>query len=47
MAQNEKDRMGLMLGNNGFMTRNGQQTVADFKLPSQKKDIQVNVTIVK
>ena len=49
-AQNEKDRMGLMLGNNGFMTRQGQLTAAEFKLPTEKnasRDIQVNVTIVK
>ena len=50
-AQNEKDRMGLMLGNNGFMTRDGTMTAAaEFKLPAdvdQKKDVQVNVTFVK
>jgi hypothetical protein len=48
-AQREKDRMGLMLGNNGFLTRNGEQTAADFNAtPAMaNKDIQVNVTIVK
>jgi len=46
-AQQEKDRMGLMLGNNGFMTRNGELTAADFKLPKENQSVQVNVTIVK
>ena len=47
-AQKEQDRMGLMLGNNGFLTRDGQQTAADFKVPNQERpDVQVSVTIVK
>lgn len=46
-AQKEKDRMGLMLGNNGFTTRNGQFTTAEFKLPEDTKGVKVSVTFVK
>jgi hypothetical protein len=48
-AQNEKNRMGLMLGNNGFMTRNGQMTAAaEFNLPAAtRKEVHVNVKFVK
>ena len=47
-VQQEKDRMGLMLGNNGFMTRNGEQTAVDFKRPNKgTSEVEVNVTIIK
>ena len=46
--QREKDRTALMLGNNGFLIRDGQLTVANSKRPAaEKKDIQVDVTFVK
>ena len=46
-ALKEEDQQMLLLGNNGFLTRNGEPTPMDVVLPQKSPNVQVDVTFVK
>lgn len=46
-ALREEDQQMLLLGNNGFLTRNGEPTPLDVVLPQKSPKVEIDVTFVK
>jgi hypothetical protein len=46
-ALKEDDQQMLLLGNNGFLTRNGEPTPLDVVLPQKSPKVEIDVTFVK
>jgi len=46
-AQAEKDRLGLLLGNNGYFVKDGKSFHPDGKDPSASKNVKIDVRFVK